>query len=297
MKNRLYNHLNNHLNNQLNSSSNVMTIQRFVLSVFVVVVAGFSGNAVAAPGATLIPFWGSHDENSQKSIDHSGWQIILDKYVVSNHKSGVNRVDYAKIVKEGKPLLSAYINTMTSLKPTEYSRAEQKAYWINLYNALTVNLIVKNYPVDTITDLGESFFKFGPWDDTVTKIQGKALTLNNVEHGILRPIYKDNRIHYAVNCASYGCPNISEKAFTVKNMDEQLEKAAYDYVNHSRGVMFDGDQLVVSSIYHWYSVDFGSTDSSLLSHLVHYAEPALAKKLQTYKGKIDNTYDWSLNRP
>ncbi|MBV1919132.1 MAG: DUF547 domain-containing protein [Pseudomonadales bacterium] len=293
MKNRL----NHQLNDQLNNSSNIFSIRRFVLSVFVIVVAGFSSHVIAAPGATLIPFWDTHDESSQKSIDHSGWQNILDKYVVSNHKSGVNRVDYAKIVKEGKPQLSTYISTMTSLNPAEYSRAEQKAYWINLYNALTVDLIVKNYPVDTITDLGKSFFKFGPWDDTAAEIQGKALTLNNIEHGVLRPIYQDNRIHYAVNCASFGCPNLSAIAFTAKNTDEQLNNAAHDYVNHSRGVMFDGDQLVVSSIYHWYNVDFGSTDSSLLSHLVSYAEPALAKKLQAYKGKIDNTYDWSLNRP
>jgi len=287
----------NRLNTLLKNSSNILTIQRFVLSVFVVMVTGLSSHVVAAPGATLIPFWGTHDENSQKSIDHSGWQTILDKYVDSNHKSGVNRVDYAKIVKEGKAPLATYINAMTSLNPADYSRVEQKAYWINLYNALTVDLIVKNYPVSTITDLGESFFKFGPWDDTVTKIQGKELTLNNIEHGILRPIYKDNRIHYAVNCASFGCPNLSAVAFTANNTDEQLNKAAHDYVNHSRGVTFDGDQLIVSSIYHWYKVDFGSTDSHLLAHLVNYAEPALAKKLQAYKGDIDNTYDWSLNRP
>ena len=287
----------NRLNTLLKNSSNILTIQRFVLSVFVVMVTGFSSQAVAAPSATLIPFWDTHDENSQKSIDHSGWQAILDKYVDSNHKSGVNRVDYAKIVKEGKASLATYINAMTALNPADYSRVEQKAYWINLYNALTVDLIVKNYPVSTITDLGESFFKFGPWDDTVTKLQGKELTLNNIEHGILRPIYKDSRIHYAVNCASFGCPNLSEVAFTANNTDEQLNKAAHDYVNHSRGVTFDDDQLIVSSIYHWYKVDFGSTDSRLLSHLVSFAEPALAKRLQAYKGDIDNTYDWSLNRP
>ena len=261
MKNRL----NNKLNIKLSESSSILAIRRFVLGVFVVIITGFSSHVVAAPGATLIPFWDKHDENSKKSIDHNGWQQILDNYVVSNHKSGVNRVDYAKIVKDGKSQLTTYINTMTSLNPAEYSRVEQKAYWINLYNALTVDLIVKNYPVDTITDLGKSFFKFGPWDDTIAKIQGKELTLNNIEHGILRPIYKDNRIHYAVNCASFGCPNLSAVAFTAQNTDEQLNKAAHDYVNHSRGVTFDGDQLVVSSIYHWYKIDFGSTESNLIA--------------------------------
>lgn len=281
----------------LKKSHNSIAIQRFILSIFVIAFTGFSSLVVAAPSATLIPFWDKHNEDSQKSIDHSGWQNILDNYVISNHKSGVNRVDYAKIAKEGKAQLSAYIKAMTSLNPADYSRAEQKAYWINLYNALTVDLITKNYPVDTITDLGKSFFKFGPWDDNITKIQGKDVTLNNIEHGILRPIYKDSRIHYAVNCASFGCPNLSEKAFTAKNTEEQLEKAAYDYVNHTRGVTFKGDQLVVSSIYHWYKVDFGTTDSNLLVHLTRYAEPALAKRLKTYNGSIDNTYDWSLNQP
>ncbi|OUS28942.1 hypothetical protein A9Q99_11015 [Gammaproteobacteria bacterium 45_16_T64] len=251
----------------------------------------------AAPASKLLPFWEPHNETNQTTIDHSLWQNVLGKRLIDDHKSGVNRFDYAKMDSNDKSELTRYIGELEALDPRKYSRTEQKAYWINLYNALTVNLIVKNYPVKTITDLGKGFFSFGPWDDAITTIQGQSLTLNNIEHGILRPIYNDNRIHYAVNCASFGCPNLSGTAFTADNTEFLLNNAAQYYVNHQRGVRFENNQLVVSSIYHWYKVDFGTTDAALLQHLIAYSKPALAQRLAMYTGDIDNEYNWSLNQP
>lgn len=253
--------------------------------------------ATAAPSAKLIPFWEPHNDTNTATIDHSDWQKLLSKRLIDNHSSGVNRFDYAEMDKADKAGLTRYLSAMTSLNPRAYSRDEQKAYWINLYNALTVDLIVKHYPVKTITDLGKGFFSFGPWDDPITTIQGQTLTLNDIEHGILRPIYNDNRIHYAVNCASFGCPNLSGTAFTAENTEFLLENAAQYYVNHRRGVRFEKGQLIVSSIYHWYKVDFGSTDDALIQHLIAYSTPEQAKRLAMYTGDIDNEYNWSLNQP
>ena len=197
-----------------------------------------------------------------------------------------------------KKNLQAYLHDMQSINPLNFNKAEQKAYWINLYNSLTVNLILNNYPLKSITKLGDSIFSFGPWDDDMAKINGVELSLNDIEHTILRPIFKDPRIHYAVNCASYSCPNLAGQAFTSSNTQQLLESGARDYVNHVRGVSFEGEDLLMSSIYHWYKDDFGGEDKSLLAHFKQYALPELKAKLIKFErsdGDIEHSYDWALN--
>ncbi len=260
------------------------------------VAVGFSSTTSAAPGSELLDFWDESDDENTATIDHNQWQQILDKYLISDHESGINRFDYKAVSKEDTKLLKGYIGGLEKLDPRDYSLAEQKAYWINIYNALTVEVILDNYPVSSITKLG-GFFAFGPWDQEATTIQGEELTLNNIEHGILRPIWQDNRIHYAVNCASMGCPNLAGTAYTAENTEEILEQAAKDYVNHERGVTFEGEKLKVSSIYHWYKVDFGDNNDSLVEHLKQYAEPELKAKLEGFDGKLTHDYDWKLNQP
>lgn len=257
----------------------------------------FSQTAVGAPKNKALPFWVGSNEKSEIIVDHKPWQNILDKYLDAKHASGINRFNYAAVDKTDLKTLNNYIAKLQQIDPRNMNRAEQKAYWINLYNALTVELIVDNYPTKSITKLGESFFSFGPWDDELITIQGQALTLNNIEHGILRPYFNDNRIHYAVNCASMGCPNLAKTAYTAKNTEQLLEEGAKQYVNHKRGVDFIKGELQVSSIYHWYKEDFGGTDASLIKHLIKHAEPALAKQLKNYQGDIDHDYDWDLNQP
>lgn len=260
--------------------------------------------AAHAQTAKLIPEWNASDKNNVARIDHGAWQEILNDYL-REHDSGVNRFDYAalKANGEGTAKLATYLASLQSLDPRTYSRAEQKAYWINFYNALTVKVVADEYPVDSIKDISKSLLGRlgvfgGPWDDVHANVAGRDLTLNNIEHGILRPIWKDNRIHYAVNCASYGCPNLSATAFTAENTDELLDASARAYVNHPRGVDFvDDDFLVISSIYKWYVADFGGTEESVIKHLVKYADKALATRLRKFTGSVDYEYDWSLNRP
>ncbi len=247
----------------------------------------------AAPQAELIPFWNKSNEANRATIDHRVWQRLLDRYLDANHPSGVNRFDYANLKANDKRQLKGYLNYLMKRDPRAYSKAEQKAYWINLYNALTVHLIVKHYPVKSIKKIG--WFGFGPWDKKLVTMKGQKLSLNNIEHGILRPIWRDNRIHYAVNCASLGCPNLAEKAYTAANTEKLLEAGAKAYVNHRRGVRFKNGKLLVSSIYHWYKVDFGGSDRGVIRHLLRYADPHLAKRLRAYRGSIDHDYDWRLN--
>lgn len=256
-----------------------------------------SSLALAGPKAKLIDFWTPSNEQNPASIDHSEWQEILHKRLDSSHPSGVNRFDYAAVSEAERLQLQAYLKGLQAIDIRDYSRAEQKAFWFNLYNALTVEVILQSYPVESITKLGKRFFSFGPWNDDVAEIAGQKLSLNDIEHGILRPIWPDNRIHYGVNCASIGCPNLAATAFTAANTDSLLDQAARDFVNHSRGVQFKRNKLLVSSIYHWYIEDFGNNDESLVEHLIQYAEQPLATQLRQFDGKIDHDYDWNLNEP
>ena len=251
----------------------------------------------------LIPFWDASDESNTAQIDHSAWQEILDAYL-RTHSSGINRFDYGalKANTEDCAKLAGYLSFLQDLDPRKYSRREQKAYWFNFYNALTVHVVVEAYPVDSIKKISSSMLgcliPVGPWGDVRAKVCGQDLTLDNIEHGILRPIYRDARIHYGVNCASIGCPNLIEKAFTAANTEALLDAGARAYVNHSRGVDFvDDDFIVISSIYTWFSEDFGNTEENVLKHLAQYADEELAERLKTFEGAVDYEYDWNLNQP
>jgi hypothetical protein len=176
-------------------------------------------------------------------------------------------------------------------------RGEQKAYWINLYNALTVDVILDHYPVKSIRDIDISpgIFSSGPWDAKLLFIEGEKISLNDIEHRILRPIWQDNRVHYAVNCASLGCPNLQPLSFTARNLDMLLDKAARDFINHPRGVSFINNRLQVSSIYFWFQEDFGASENGIIRHLKKYLTPDNLKKLDAVHKKIRHQYDWSLN--
>ena len=248
--------------------------------------------------ATETKNWLTSNETNTTAIDHQSWQLILNKYLISNDPSGVNLFDYKQVSSKDKKTLEKYLISLQERDPRSYNKAEQKAYWINLYNALTVQLILNNYPVESITKLGNTFFSFGPWDDDAAGIAGITLSLNDIEHKILRPIFKDPRIHYAVNCASYSCPNLSGQAYTSSNTDQLLNDGAFEYINHPRAVKFDGDDLLLSSIYDWYLIDFGDNTTSLLNHLKQYASDSLKKKLMSFdveSDDIDHHYNWQLN--
>ena len=262
-----------------------------------------AGIATAQQKPRLIPAWGASDESSAARIDHSAWQETLDRYLL-DHSSGINRFDYAalKASREDTARLVGYLASLQSLDPREYSRAEQKAYWINLYNALTVRVVLDAYPVSSIRRISNSLLGglilSGPWKDVCAKVAGLDLTLDDIEHGILRPIYRDSRIHYGVNCASLGCPNLVGTAFTAANTESLLDAGAREYVNHPRGVDFvDEDFIVISSVYSWFVEDFGGSEAGVIEHLTQYAEEELARRLRSFDGSVDYEYDWDLNQP
>ena len=253
--------------------------------------------AGAAPKADLWPRWEKNDPANKQKVDHSAWDAFLKKYIVAPHPSGINRVNYATVAPEDRTALANYVKSLESVAVSGYSRAEQRAYWINLYNAKTVELILTRFPVKSIRDINISpgLFSSGPWGAKLMTVEGEKLALDDIEHRILRPIWKDNRIHYAVNCASLGCPNLQPAAFTAENTESLLERGAREYVNHRRGVSLQSGKLKVSSLYVWFQEDFGGSAEGLMEHWAKYAGKTLADALLSYSGGLEHDYDWRLN--
>ncbi len=258
--------------------------------------AVLAGPVQAAPEADLWPRWREHDRQSSETIDHSAWTRFIERYRQMGD-DGVARIDYGGVSQEDAQRLDAYLDALTDEPISSYSRPVQFAYWVNLYNALTVDVVLEHYPVDTIRDIDISpgWFADGPWGKKLVAIEGEELSLNDIEHRILRPIWEDPRIHYAVNCASIGCPNLQPEAFTADNTERLLERGARNHINDPRGAAFIDGELVVSSIYSWFQADFGGTQRGVVEHLREYAEGDLAERLEGRSGYDDHRYDWSLN--
>ena len=254
-------------------------------------------SAFAAPQAELWPRWEAHDAGSERSVDHSGWARFLDRYLVTQTGSGAHLLRYGEVSEADHERLRRYVGGLEEIAVSSLSRPEQFAYWVNLYNALTVRVVLDNYPVESIRDIG-GLFRQGPWDTKYLDIEGASVSLNDIEHRILRPIWEDPRIHYAVNCAAMGCPNLQPMPFTPQNTERLLERGAAAFVNSPRGARFTPDgTLVLSSIYDWYRSDFGGSRTGILDHLLRYADDGLASRLRDYEGEIRYRYDWGLNKP
>ena len=228
------------------------------------------------------------------SVDHSAWGKILSTYVVVS-PDGINRFAYGRVSAADKKTLKAYLTALQAVKVTGLSADEQRAYWINFYNALTIDVVLDNYPVKSIRDIGGGLFSPGPWKKPLVTVEGKRLSLDNIEHDILRKRWKDPRVHYAVNCASMSCPNLMAKPFTAANLDKMLTQGGRDYVNHKRGANVVNGKLRLSQIYSWYRRDFGANDAEVIAHIAAYAEAPLKKQLAQIDEIDGYDYDWSLN--
>ncbi|MEM8920245.1 MAG: DUF547 domain-containing protein [Pseudomonadota bacterium] len=233
------------------------------------------------------------------SVEHDMWTDLLSKYV-STPEDGVRRFDYGalKANAEDMAALETYIDELEATEISKLGADDQFAAWANLYNALTVRLIVENYPLRSIMNIKPHVFSIGPWKMEISEVEGRALTLDNIEHDILRVEWDEPRVHYAVNCASYGCPSLQLKAWEGETLDEDLSAAAREYVNHPRGVSFKSNgRLEVSRIYKWFREDFGDSNEGVVEHLKLYADPELKAQLDAGVRITGHEYDWSLNDP
>jgi hypothetical protein len=235
-----------------------------------------------------------NDPQASMTVDHSAWQRLLERYV-SASPDGINRFGYARVSSADKAALKSYLDDLQRVKVTALNANEQQAYWINLYNALTIDVVLAHYPVASIRDIGGGLFVTGPWKKELVVVEGRKLSLDNIEHDILRKTWRDPRVHYAVNCASMSCPNLMAQPFTGAKLERMLDQGARDYVNHPRGARVEKGRLILSQIYEWYRRDFGSRDGEIIVHIAGYAEPKLKGQLANIKTIAGYDYDWSLN--
>lgn len=221
------------------------------------------------------------------AVDNSLYATLLGRYVHNG------RVDYQGLQKD-EAVLDDYLDVLAAVDPNALSRKERFAFYINAYNAWTIKLILSRYPdIRSIKDLGGLFSS--PWKKEIARIDGRVLTLDQIEHDILRKQFKDPRIHFAVNCASKGCPPLLGEPFVGERLDRQLDRAATGFINNPRYNRLEGDTLMVSKIFDWFAEDF---NDDVIGFFLLYAEPTLRQQLKANRSRIGIEYldyDWSLN--
>ena len=221
-----------------------------------------------------------------EAVDYGTYAELLKAHV----RDGV--VDYAGF-KADEARLDDYLARNGRVNPESLSREDRFAYYINAYNAWTIKLILTGYPgVKSIKDLGGLLQS--PWKKPFVKIDGRTLTLDEIEHSILRPQFKDARVHFAIVCASKGCPPLIAQPYRGAVLDEQLNRVTTAFLNRPGNYRLEGDRFEVSSIFKWFGEDFGN----LFDFYIRYAQGDLKQALQSGRDRIRIgylDYDWSLN--
>ena len=235
----------------------------------------------------LLVFGISIPSFSQEHLKHDQWTNLLKTYVTTE-----GYVDY-KGIKEHESELDAYLTVLSKNHPTsDWDKNDQLAFWINAYNAFTVKLIVKNYPVVSIKDLGGSIYKVNtPWDEKFIHIGEETYDLNNIEHGIIRKEFSDPRIHFAVNCASISCPPLRNEAYVGSKLNAQLDDQAKRFINDASKNKIAKNKAQLSKIFTWFKGDFTASGLSIAEFINQYSTVKMTEKMKvTY---FD--YDWNLN--
>ncbi len=225
--------------------------------------------------------------SAQKGVDNSLYAQLLLKYV----KNGV--VNYSEFKAEEEKL-DDYLKMLEWADTKKMSEKQQFAFYINAYNAWTIKLVLSGYPgLKSIKDMG-SFFK-SPWEKKICRIDGKIMTLDDIENRMLRNKFKDPRVHFAIVCASKGCPLLLSMPYRGSIIDRQLEKSARAFINNREKNYMKGNTLYVNKIFKWYSEDF---NNDIILFFQKFADKDLKKRINAATGRIKIKYlyyDWSLN--
>ncbi|MBT9392627.1 DUF547 domain-containing protein [Hymenobacter sp. NST-14] len=214
------------------------------------------------------------------AFDHSAFDRLLKKYV-----NGQGRVNYPGFRSEEKTF-NAYLAQLSRNPPAATApRAEQMAFWINAYNAYTIRLILDNYPLKSIKDIGE------PWKKEFFSIGGQKMSLDNIEHGILRKQFNDPRIHFALVCASISCPPLRPEAYSAARLSAQLDDQARAFLNNPGKNRITAASAQLSSYFDWYKDDWNADGQSVVKWVNRYSKTRITDN--TNIGYLD--YNWNLN--
>ena len=215
------------------------------------------------------------------------YNTFLSKYVSA--VNGINLVAYDKVTPQDRAVLRSYIEKLSAMDIEALPRDAEMATWFNLYNAKTIELILENYPTKSIRKISN------PWKRDRLVVNGKKMSLDDIEHGTVRKKYDEPRVHYAFNCASIGCPNIKSSAWEASSLEADLVQASRDFIGSERGVSIQGNKIIASSIFKWYKKDFGGNEAGILAHLRQYATGSKKAALDAASDINKYDYDWDLN--
>lgn len=272
--------------------TNKLTILQFCIPIFL--------------GVLLFQCTGQSNKVAIKNVpfekDYITYGSVLQKFVVGE------LVDY-RALNEDRGSLDDFVSQLATISKSDLekmSKPEKMAFWINAYNSLTLRSIIDAYPVESIKDIN------GVWDKKKWKVAGRSVTLDQIEHEILRPVFKDARVHFAVNCASIGCPPLMNKPFLPDLLDQQLDLMTRRFVNHPKRNKIDPDKKLIntSELFSWFGDDFISglnnpdiypnlsrEDAAVISFIFNYIDSA---KIIAIDPDLDwslayDEYDWNLN--
>ncbi len=229
------------------------------------------------------------EQQGTRPISHQ----LLDS-LLSKHISIDGKVDYKGIQKDAA-LLTQYLELLSSNPPNQlyWNKNQALAYWLNTYNAYTIQLILNHYPLKSIKDIGSKIqipFFNTPWDIKLIEIAGEQYDLNNIEHNILRKNFDEPRIHFAIVCASYSCPKLRSEAYVAERLEEQLTEQARAFLNDPTRNEISENKIKISKIFSWFKGDFTKA-GSLIAFLNQYSDVKISKSARV--SYMD--YNWSLN--
>jgi len=224
----------------------------------------------------------------QAAVPHTLFSNLLKKHV-----SPAGNVNYKGFIQDSTQL-NQYLKLLSTHHPDNtWSRNDQLAYWINAYNAYTIQLIIRNYPLKSIKDIGSLIkipFINSPWDIKFIRIGSQTYDLNNIEHDILRTKFQEPRIHFAIVCASVSCPRLLNQAYEGATVNVQLEAQARSFINDPSRNKLSANQVQLSSIFNWFKGDF-TKNGDLISFINKYAKVKV--NLNARISYLD--YNWNLN--
>ena len=237
---------------------------------------------------------GQEQDEERTGFDHSAFAEVLDRYVEGSW------VDYTGL-KRDPGHLAAYLRDLAQADVDELDRKEKIALYINAYNAFTLKLITEYYPkIDSIKDIPDHIFRYKRWKDKRWDIGGETYSLSQIEHGVLRERFEEPLAHFALNCASIGCPDLWPEPYRGKDLEKQLEAAARAYNAADKGVRLDrADRTIyLSRIYDWYAGDFKKEADSVLQYVARYMPEEAARYIRRNEDRLRVRYldyDWRLN--
>jgi len=243
---------------------------KYILSLFAISAFVFTTNFKPSPdvGANI----------------HNSWDILLKKHVSSS--GNVNYNGFKSDIKA----LNAYILLLKENQPSNsWSKNEKLAYWINAYNANTISLMVRNWPVTSIKKITKG--AKGPWDIAFINLEGKTYSLNNIENDIIRKRFNEPRIHFAVNCASKGCPSLRNEAFIASKLMTQLQEQTVKFINDPSKNIISTNSAKISKLFDWYKIDF-TKNGSVIDFINKYSKTkASSSAVISY-----TDYSWEVNK-